>query len=508
MNLVGQRKRKHPMNLGVYPNPNLNGILYKKKPRITDVESKEKLSGVKITCKKVLRTAGRTLCSPFRLVGFVARKLTGKQRRMQDVASPVAAGLPYYRPQVNMTGISQFSPDFSNGTLVGDLPLTHRKLRKKENPWQQTGNLPKDIALGKQDRKQKKAKMFPAAKATMPRISFKALLILFCSMFLAVAVGYGAWFMLEGRYSVVSLSDDGEMIEVRTADQTVGDVLAANNIVLGENDLINCAMDAPLEEGMQIEIYRARTLSLDIGGNRQTIELAAGSTVKDALEKAGYTPSAEDEVTPALDTEIEEGMNIVCVQVESEIVTRTESVAFKTIKKNSSSLYKGTTKVSQQGKDGVRTIQERIVYKNGEEASRTVVSNEITTQPQDKIILVGTKKKSSSSGSSSNIPSNLPSGYPSASQIKRTFVSESITAYSGGGRTATGKQVKVGMCAVNPKLIPYGTRLFIPGYGYAVAEDTGGFIKTYPTGIDVYMSSEAQCIQWGRKRNVTVYILK
>ena len=64
------------------------------------------------------------------------------------------------------------------------------------------------------------------------------------------------------------------------------------------------------------------------------------------------------------------------------------------------------------------------------------------------------------------------------------------------------------MCAVNPKLIPYGTRLYIPGYGYAVAEDTGGFVKKYPTGIDVYMSSDSACRQWGRKRNVTVYILK
>ena len=507
MNQAGQRKRRHPGNLGVYPNPNLNGILYKKKPRITDTESKEKLSGAMTTCKKALVKVGKVILSPFLLVGFVARKLTGKQRRAQDVTVPVAAGLPYYRPQVNMTGISPFSPNLLDGTLVGDLPLGNRKLRKKENPWQQTGNLPKDIALGKQNKNQKAAKVFAAAKGNLPRISIKALLILFCSMFLAVAVGYGAWFLLEGRYSVVALSDDGKILEVRTADKTVADVLAANNIVLGENDLINCAVDAPLEEGMQIEIYRARSLSVDIGGNRQSIELAAGSTVKDALAKAGYTAKAEDEITPSLDTEIEEGMNIVCVQVESQIVTKTESVAFKTVRKNSSSLYKGTTKVSQQGKNGVRTIQERVIYKNGEEASRSVISNEITTAPQNKIILVGTKKKASSGGSS-NIPSNLPSGYPSASQIKKTFVSETITAYSGGGRTATGKKPRVGMCAVNPKLIPYGTRLYIPGYGYAVAEDTGGFVKKYPTGIDVYMSSDSACRQWGRKRNVTVYILK
>ena len=77
------------------------------------------------------------------------------------------------------------------------------------------------------------------------------------------------------------------------------------------------------------------------------------------------------------------------------------------------------------------------------------------------------------------------------------------TAYSGGGITASGKRVKVGMIAVDPRVIKLGTKVYVPNYGYARAEDTGGAIKG--NIIDLYMSSNGQAIQWGR-RSVTIRI--
>ncbi len=80
------------------------------------------------------------------------------------------------------------------------------------------------------------------------------------------------------------------------------------------------------------------------------------------------------------------------------------------------------------------------------------------------------------------------------------------TAYTHtGNQTATGTWPKVGTIAVDPRVIPLGTRVYVVGYGYAVAEDTGGAIKG--NIIDLFMETENQCINWGR-RNVTVYILK
>ena len=80
-----------------------------------------------------------------------------------------------------------------------------------------------------------------------------------------------------------------------------------------------------------------------------------------------------------------------------------------------------------------------------------------------------------------------------------------------GGKTATGKAVMPGRVAVNPKQIPYGTEMWIVSndgvvYGYAVAEDTGGFAKKGYYTVDLYMNSNKQCRQWG-DRGVTIYVL-
>ena len=80
------------------------------------------------------------------------------------------------------------------------------------------------------------------------------------------------------------------------------------------------------------------------------------------------------------------------------------------------------------------------------------------------------------------------------------------TAYCDVEMTSTGCPTQVGIVAVNPKVIPYGTRLYIPGYGYAVAGDTGGAMRSGGVLIDVYYNTEAECYRFGRK-TLTVYIL-
>lgn len=78
-------------------------------------------------------------------------------------------------------------------------------------------------------------------------------------------------------------------------------------------------------------------------------------------------------------------------------------------------------------------------------------------------------------------------------------------SYSAGNKTATGVYPKRGIVAVDPKVIPLGTKLYIEGYGYAVAADTGGVIKGKI--IDVFLPTEKECYKWGRKK-VKVTICK
>lgn len=80
------------------------------------------------------------------------------------------------------------------------------------------------------------------------------------------------------------------------------------------------------------------------------------------------------------------------------------------------------------------------------------------------------------------------------------------TAYTWtGNRTATGTWPSRGTIAVDPTIIPLGTRLFVEGYGEGIAEDTGGAIQGHI--IDLYMESEDECWAWGR-RTVEVRIIE
>lgn len=97
---------------------------------------------------------------------------------------------------------------------------------------------------------------------------------------------------------------------------------------------------------------------------------------------------------------------------------------------------------------------------------------------------------------------------PTESQIAKVVRFEATAYTHTGEKTAKGNWPKIGTIAVNPKQIPYGTRLYVEGYGYGIADDTGGFRHSGKKQIDLFMDTESECRKWGRKRDVKVYILK
>ncbi|MGN1031167.1 MAG: 3D domain-containing protein, partial [Butyricicoccaceae bacterium] len=103
--------------------------------------------------------------------------------------------------------------------------------------------------------------------------------------------------------------------------------------------------------------------------------------------------------------------------------------------------------------------------------------------------------------SSSTASSSNASGAPTSYKWKKTF---EATAYTGGGTTASGLAAKVGRIAVDPRVIPLGSQLYVSGYGYCVAADTGGAIKG--NIVDLYFNTYSECVNFGRK-NVTVYLV-
>jgi 3D (Asp-Asp-Asp) domain-containing protein len=147
---------------------------------------------------------------------------------------------------------------------------------------------------------------------------------------------------------------------------------------------------------------------------------------------------------------------------------------------------------------------------DGKVAGSEIVSTTPVEQPVDQVTLVGTKKKPSAyaivdtSGTVTDQDGNPVN-------FKRK-ISGKCTAYTGGGTTSTGRAAAVGLVAVNPNVIPYGTRLYICSpdgrtvYGYAIAADTGGFAKQGRIIADLYYNTSSQCSSFG-VRNMNIYVL-
>ena len=315
------------------------------------------------------------------------------------------------------------------------------------------------------------------------------------------------------RSTKVTIVDDGEEISVVAAG-TVKDALNAAKIKVRPVDKINYKQNAFLEDGMQIEIKRAFSIDVQADGKKETVEFIEG-TVADVLESLEITLGEDDEVSPSLSTSLKPGDSVEVLRVKYEERTATETIKYKTITNNSSSLYRGTTQVERDGKNGKRSVTYKDKFVNGKLSKSTELSHEILEEPVDKIVVKGTKIKvlsTTSPISSLSLPYTLSDGIPTSSITTITGRSTAYTSKAGAG-TASGVAARTGYVAVNPRQIPYGTEMYVVStdgryvYGYCIAADTGGFARRGSAVIDLYMDTRDECFQWGN-REVCIYILK
>ena len=302
-------------------------------------------------------------------------------------------------------------------------------------------------------------------------------------------------------------------------------------VVLGSaaKDNLNALPRPQLRTEMTVSIHADNEL------RQMTV---TGGTVGDVLKAAGITVGKSDLCAPSVGTKVVDGMKIVISRVTYEEIVTTEEIPFTTVTKNDSTLSKGVTQVTQNGVKGERTIVTRVTKINGKVISRQQISNTVTKAAVNKIVRVGTKKPGTAPfyGLDALIlkqqkyvgygatPGTTKwrasvSGNTITDQFgnKVKFVKKltgSCTAYYTGTTTSRGYKAQYGIVAVDPKEIPYGTRMFICSpdgsfvYGYCVAGDTGGFIYNSNTLVDLRYNTKAQCWDFFGRRNMCVYILE
>ncbi|MGN0135698.1 3D domain-containing protein [Anaerotignum sp.] len=214
-------------------------------------------------------------------------------------------------------------------------------------------------------------------------------------------------------------------------------------------------------------------------------------TVGELLEDLANTIDTDYILEDAEESDpIEAMMTLSLTSVTEKTVASTETVPYKTIERENANLEYGETKVVQEGKDGVSTIISKEIYHGNELIDTKFVEEKVVTAAQDKIVEVGTAHTINGMR------------YSKAINAKVT----AYTPYDAGcsGITASGTKAGYGTIAVDPNVIPLGSKVYIPGYGVATATDTGGAIKG--NRVDVCYGSQSEAFGWG-VRNVTVYVL-
>lgn len=276
---------------------------------------------------------------------------------------------------------------------------------------------------------------------------------------------------------------NGKAYNVTTKAYTIEEFLEDEGIRYCDADYISKPISTYIYDGMSFKIKHAADFKVTVDGRTKKYKTLK-RTVGEALKDCNIKVSAADIVTPALDAEIGDNMTVVIQRVTTEQISVEESVPFQTVEKDDSSLNKGKTKVVTEGVNGKDKVVYEITYIDGIESSRREVSRTGIIAAVDKIIAKGTKV-------------NFNGKSYSRKLVVKAY------AYTGGGRTAMGTKARVGEIAVDPKVIPLGTNVYIEGVGARRAEDTGGNIKG--NTIDIYMNTVSQCRKWGM-RYVTIYI--
>jgi len=299
----------------------------------------------------------------------------------------------------------------------------------------------------------------------------------------------------------VTIVVDGRASHVKSQAADVAGLLAQADIAVGSGDVVSPSADAPLSSGMTIVVRHSVPVTLRFGD--ETIELdVVGATVADALIAAGADPSSNPAVTPALSSPLVKDMVITAPTAFVRVTREEVTIPATTERRRDPGLLRGTTRVISKGSPGVALRVYRTIVTDGIEGSPILIAEETVSRPVARVVAVGTATNARLMAASTPT-----AGKPAPRGGRKMRVETTGYAPGSGGadhRTATGAAAVRGVIAVDPKVIPLGTHVYVPGYGYAVAADTGGAIDG--RRIDLCFGSYDEAIQWGR-RSVTIIIL-
>lgn len=291
----------------------------------------------------------------------------------------------------------------------------------------------------------------------------------------------------------VTLVVDGCSRVVDTLKGTVAGLLEQERVELAEGDLVVPAPDTELKTGMTVTVRRAVPIKVQVDGSIWSAKTAQ-ETVGEALAGLGIEIGLLDKVTPGLKEPVRPDQVIKVVRVEEKLQPRYVSIPYSVERREDGDLPRGQTRVIQAGQEGLKLRQVRAIFEDGRLVREEVVEEKVVRQPVTEIVAVGTLGTISRGGRDYRYTRALD-------MLATAYCAQD----QGGNFTALGLPARRGIVAVDPRVIPLGTKLYVDGYGPALAGDTGSAIKGLR--IDLFVDSHREAVNFGRRR-VKVYVLK
>lgn len=308
-----------------------------------------------------------------------------------------------------------------------------------------------------------------------------------------------------------TVRDGADRYVVSTFSSDPEEALQKAGLSVGEYDQVR--RDGGYNE---LTIDRSFLVRLTVDGVTTAVRMTDG-TVGDALQQAGVNLAGYRLLNAEVTDPASDGLDI-CVESTLSYAERveTEAVAFDVETRYTASLPKGRINIIQAGKEGQITRTWRDTVVDGEVTASVVLSEE-REEPVTEIREVGTFAGSATTPLSP-VPDSIELDEGGLPVHYSQVLTGQCTAYtsdrgSSGTRTSTGLTAAVGIVAVDPRVIPYGTKLFITSadgsyiYGYAIAGDTGSAMRSGRALCDLFMDTYEQCISFGR-RTMNLYVLE
>jgi uncharacterized protein YabE (DUF348 family) len=306
------------------------------------------------------------------------------------------------------------------------------------------------------------------------------------------------------RARPVAVVVDDYRIDTRSAASSVRELLAEMGLSVREGDLVSPPLESPVAAGLVVRLANARTITVVVDGVEETLYTQA-ATVDEVLELLAINPAEGDILDPPRGSRLLTGAVITVGLTRLVTESLDEPVPATIAYETSTAIPAGSVQIIP-GADGVLRRHFDVTYRNGTEISRTETGGEIIQAPVPVRHIIGASPTTTSS------PILDTPAYTGPYLTQLSVWATWYNATHGGkdrsdpyyGITSTGILLEHGICAVDPSVIPLGTRFVVPGYGVCLAADVGGGING--AHIDLGFAESAGNNPWATSQ-VEIYIL-